>query len=188
LKMAESSGKVLAKEKLEEAYDPDWLVGTSAEKSLAKTSRNNKTRPQKDGGGDFSHPVFKQLSKINGHVNRMEMPDLVSALNNLDLDSSGQKEILAKRLKSYYKDRNLQKVEQETGLSSADNALIAELTTTETKPAAKCKFDYVCVIDYEATCTETRIDNYPHEIIEFPVVLVSMSTLTIVSYGIVESV
>ncbi len=40
-------------------------------------------------------------------------------------------------------------------------------------------YDFVCVIDYEATCTENKI-NYPHEIIEFPIVLINMKTLQIV--------
>ena len=43
-----------------------------------------------------------------------------------------------------------------------------------------CQYDYVCVIDFEATCSEAKI-NFPHEIIEFPIVLVNMKTLEIVS-------
>ena len=35
-------------------------------------------------------------------------------------------------------------------------------------------YEYVCVIDFEATCTETRALGYPHEIIEFPLVLVNI--------------
>jgi 3'-5' exoribonuclease 1 len=175
--MASSSEKSLGKEKLEEAYDPDWLVGTSAEKSVSRTARTSTNAPKKS---DFSHPVYKQLSKINGHVNRMTEDELVSALKDLDLDSRGQKEVLVKRLKSYYKDRNLEKVEASGGLT--DEASMQDLTPGEPEAkTAKCKFDYVCVIDYEATCTETKVDDYPHEIIEFPVVLVNMSTLTIVS-------
>lgn len=42
-------------------------------------------------------------------------------------------------------------------------------------------FDYICVIDFEATCIEDRNLNFPHEIIEFPVVLINMKTMTIVS-------
>ena len=47
--------------------------------------------------------------------------------------------------------------------------------------AVEPAYDYVCVIDYEATCTENSL-GYPHEIIEFPVVLVNMKTLSIVKY------
>ncbi len=41
-------------------------------------------------------------------------------------------------------------------------------------------FDYICVIDFEATCIETNPFDFPHEIIEFPIVLVNMKTLQIV--------
>jgi len=45
-------------------------------------------------------------------------------------------------------------------------------------------FDYVCVIDYEATCSNNSATNYkyPHEIIEFPIVLCNLRTLTIVGF------
>lgn len=74
--------------------------------------------------------------------------------------SSGKKEVLVKRLKTYYKENNL-KLEN-------------------LNPEVKCKFDYICVIDFEATCSECQIRSYPHEIIEFPIVLINMKTLTIV--------
>ena len=67
---------------------------------------------------------------------------------------SGRKEVLSRRLKNFHKEKALNKT-------------------------IESDFDYVCVIDYEATCSDTQI-NYPHEIIEFPVVLVNMKTLTIV--------
>ena len=35
-------------------------------------------------------------------------------------------------------------------------------------------FEYLVVIDFEATCENRRIDEYPHEIIEFPAVLVNV--------------
>ena len=41
-------------------------------------------------------------------------------------------------------------------------------------------FDYICVIDFEATCIETNPLDYPHEIIEFPIVLINMKTMQIV--------
>ena len=33
--------------------------------------------------------------------------------------------------------------------------------------------DYFCIVDFEATCEERNPAGYPHEIIEFPAVLVS---------------
>ncbi|CAF0741569.1 unnamed protein product [Brachionus calyciflorus] len=129
-------------------FDPSWLKGTSAEILLKPTEHKKNTKK------DFSHPVYKKISKINGKINDMDEDDLVKSLNELSLDSTGKKEVLVKRLKSHYKEQNV-KVE-------------------------KCKFDFIGVIDFEATCTEVQTKNYPHEIIEFPIVLIDMKTLTIV--------
>lgn len=41
---------------------------------------------------------------------------------------------------------------------------------------------FICVIDYEATCLENNDKEfYPHEIIEFPAVLINPQTCSIVS-------
>lgn len=58
-------------------YDPNWLIGTSAEQLLKNDSINIK---------NFSNPVFKKLSKINGKINDMSVDDLVASLNELNLD------------------------------------------------------------------------------------------------------
>jgi hypothetical protein len=58
----------------EKAYDPNWLKGTSADPD--KKSKNN-----------FSHPVYKKLSKINGRVNNMSMKELENSLAELDLET-----------------------------------------------------------------------------------------------------
>lgn len=60
-------------------YDPSWLKGTSAEKAI-RTS--NSTAPKKD----FSDPIFKKISRINGKVNSMSMTELKKALGELQLD------------------------------------------------------------------------------------------------------
>ena len=36
-------------------------------------------------------------------------------------------------------------------------------------------FDYLVVIDFEATCEEKNSAEYPHEIIEFPAVLIDVA-------------
>ena len=41
--------------------------------------------------------------------------------------------------------------------------------------------DYLCVLDFEATCEEVNPPDYIHEIIEFPVLLLNLKTLEIVS-------
>ena len=74
--------------------------------------------------------------------------------------SRGVKEVLKKRLKNYYKRKKLAK---ERG-----------------KPFKKNNFDFFAVIDFEATCEENNID-FPHEIIEFPIVLIDVQKMEIVS-------
>ena len=41
--------------------------------------------------------------------------------------------------------------------------------------------DYLLVLDFEATCEEVNPPDYIHEIIEFPVLLLNLKTLEIVS-------
>ena len=127
-------------------FDPEWLKGTSAEKE------------------DYSHPAYKTLSAINGKINKMSMKDLIKSLSELNMDTGGAKEVLAKRLKFHHR---------KTTLTNANIPL---------NPAARkmCEFDFVAVIDFEATCVERNDFDYPHEIIEFPVVIVNMKTLQIV--------
>lgn len=46
-------------------------------------------------------------------------------------------------------------------------------------PSTKPHYDYLLVIDFEATC-EANTQDYPHEIIEFPIILVDVHELTVV--------
>lgn len=131
-------------------YDLSWLKGTSAD-PMPTPKPCNKSAPSLKA--DFSDPVYKKLSRVNGKINAMPMNILVNSLRDLNLDTGGKKEVLIRRLKNHHKEKCLQNtVEADT--------------------------DYVCVIDYEATCTENSL-NFPHEIIEFPIVLVNMKTLSI---------
>ena len=41
--------------------------------------------------------------------------------------------------------------------------------------------DYLCILDFEATCEARNPPNYVHEIIEFPVLLLNLKTLEVVS-------
>ncbi len=43
-------------------------------------------------------------------------------------------------------------------------------------------FEYIAVVDFEATCEERQGNNFPHEIIEFPIVLINVKEQTIVNY------
>lgn len=70
--------------------------------------------------------------------------------------------MLKKRLKTYYKK---QKLKQSEMVSSDDSY-----------------YDYICVVDFEATCEENNPQTFVHEIIEFPIVLINTQTLEIVSW------
>lgn len=109
---------------------------------------------------EFSHPVYKKLSVMNGEVNRMTKQAIQNKLASLGLDTRGNKDVIKRRLKMYYKNIKL-----------AKEAKIV-------KPK-RLKYDYIMVIDFEATC-EKNHRNYNHEIIEFPIVVVSTLHMKIV--------
>ncbi|XP_076140111.1 3'-5' exoribonuclease 1 [Alosa pseudoharengus] len=111
--------------------------------------------------GEFSDPVYKEIALANGHINRMSRDELRAKLYELKLDTRGVKDVLKKRLKSYYK-------KQKLTLSTAE----AEKTGTF--------YDFICVVDFEATCEESNPLDFEHEIIEFPIVLIDTHTLEIV--------
>lgn len=68
---------------------------------------------------------------------------------------------MKKRLKSHYKKQKLMQTAAEGG-------------PTDTY------YDYICVVDFEATCEEDNPSDFLHEIIEFPMVLINTHTLEIV--------
>ena len=71
---------------------------------------------------------------------------------------SGHKDVIKKRLKNFYKRRYL--------------------AHTSTPSALRIPhYNYFVVIDFEATC-EQNVARYPHEIIEFPAVLIDGSNGT----------
>lgn len=41
-------------------------------------------------------------------------------------------------------------------------------------------FQYIAVVDFEATCHANQGNSYPHEIIEFPIVLIDVERKMIV--------
>ncbi|XP_050398100.1 3'-5' exoribonuclease 1 [Patella vulgata] len=117
-----------------------------------QTKEENKVN-KNEKQNDYSHPVYKNISQFNGEVNRMKRPEIIRRLTKYNMDTNGTTEILKRRLKNCYKKRKLNDVS-----ISDSNA---------------SKFDYIVVIDYEATC-EADVFNYRHEIIEFPAILVNV--------------
>lgn len=75
--------------------------------------------------------------------------------------SSGEIEIRRIRLKHYYK---------------------AQLMLGSENPMQMIQqhFEFIAVVDFEATCDDNQRHNYPHEIIEFPIVLINVQQRMIV--------
>ncbi|XP_063065911.1 3'-5' exoribonuclease 1 [Engraulis encrasicolus] len=111
--------------------------------------------------GEFSDPVYKEIAMANGHINRMSREELRLKLSELKLDTRGVKDVLKKRLKSYYKRQKL---------------------TVSPGEAEKSRqfYDFICVVDFEATCEESNPQDFEHEIIEFPIVLIDTHKMEIV--------
>ncbi|XP_023573431.1 3'-5' exoribonuclease 1 isoform X2 [Octodon degus] len=109
-------------------------------------------------GSDFSDPVYKEIAITNGCINRMSKEELRAKLSEFKLETRGVKDVLKKRLKNYYKKQKLMLKESN---------------------CADSYYDYICIIDFEATCEEGNPPEFIHEIIEFPVVLLNTHTLEI---------
>lgn len=62
-------------------------------------------------------------------------------------------------------------------MSAAAAAATTTTTTTDSKSASNCTFDYLLVLDFEATC-ENGVKLNPQEIIEFPLVALDCHTGT----------
>lgn len=124
-------------------------------------SEEDSAPPASPSNGDFSHPVYKEISMANGHINRMTKDELRIKLAGLQLDTRGVKDVMKKRLKSHYKKQKLL-------LSAAEDGPTGAF------------YDYICVVDFEATCEEDNPADFHHEIIEFPMVLINTHTLEIV--------
>ncbi|XP_051248539.1 3'-5' exoribonuclease 1 [Dicentrarchus labrax] len=128
---------------------------------ICPTEESSPPASPSQSNGDFSHPVYKEIALANGHINRMTKDELRVKLSELKLDTRGVKDVMKKRLKSHYKKQKLMQSAAEGG-------------PTDTY------YDYICVVDFEATCEEDNPSDFHHEIIEFPMVLISTHTLEIV--------
>ncbi|XP_013984986.1 3'-5' exoribonuclease 1 isoform X2 [Salmo salar] len=101
--------------------------------------------------GEFSDPVYKEIALANGHINRMNKDELRSKLAECKLDTRGVKDVMKKRLKNYYKKQKLSLMQSVTEGGPTD-----------------AYYDFICVVDFEATCEQDNPLDFTHEIIEFP--------------------
>jgi len=131
------------------------------EKFLQRTPKKKEKPPEpipqyenENSEENFENEVYKEISLLNGQINRMNLGELKNACKSLHLDCYGKRDPLKRRLKEHYK---MEKLVQ-AGLM---------------EPRANPNADYFLIIDFEATCEEKNPPGYPHEVIEFPVILVS---------------
>jgi len=142
---------------------------TSAMQCLTLTADENTEDSENGGGGGGrlearrDHPVYSTISFINGKINRMDLNQLKSMCRQHKLPTMGKREAVKRRLKEFIKTEKL----IEAGLLDRKATLIINT-------------DYFVVIDFEATCEERNPADYPHEIVEFPAVLVSTEKMEIV--------
>ncbi|CAF2577963.1 unnamed protein product [Rotaria sp. Silwood2] len=104
----------------------------------------------------------KGLTKFNVRVNQMTPEQLDEELEKRQLSTSGEIAIRRFRLKHHYKSKLMY---------GCENPL----------EMIEQHFEYIAVVDFEATCEENQPNNnYQHEIIEFPIVLINVQQQTIV--------
>ncbi|XP_031799975.1 3'-5' exoribonuclease 1 isoform X2 [Sarcophilus harrisii] len=123
------------------------------------SQETNGRKPVISGSSDFSDPIYKEIAVTNGYINRMSKEELRAKLSEFKLETRGVKDVLKKRLKNYYKKEKLTQQREDGDTGSY--------------------YDYICVIDFEATCEEGNPPEFTHEIIEFPIVLLNTHTLEI---------
>lgn len=125
------------------------------------------TAVQQGGASVPQHALYHQLAGLNGEVNGLKIEEVQKRLEELGLTKTGVKDILCKRLKSHLRLECIAK----------DPSAPWELRNQ--CDANPYHLDYLCVLDFEATCEEPNPPDYIHEIIEFPVILLNLRTLQV---------
>lgn len=108
---------------------------------------------------DEKRELVKSLTLLFGKVHQMSRSELVTNLKENNLHTGGARDVLVKRLKNFYR--------------------VQKLSAVNVMPTVKLA-PYYLVLDFEATCNTVNAPDYPHEIIEFPAVLVSSKNKAIV--------
>ena len=106
------------------------------------------------------HPMRSMKNFEDGNYQRGNSP-ASSSIVLISNSTSGSIEIRRVRLKHFYK---------------------AQIMMSSENPLAIIEqhFEYIAVIDFEATCDQNQGNNFLHEIIEFPVVLIHVPKRAIV--------
>lgn len=132
-----------------------------------------------------THPLYKKLSAMNGAVNGMSRGQLKRRLRELNMEPGyvvvathtmqqytfccrGEDSILSKRLKNHLR---------REAISQEPDPPWELHNSIQTNPYG---LDYLLILDFEATCQQVNPPDFIHEIIEFPVLMFSLKTLTVV--------
>lgn len=86
---------------------------------------------------------------MNGKINSYSRDELIKNLKILHLDSEGSRKVLAKRLKNFYKKTMLN---------------VNHIQESHTSGKIKVTFDYLLVIDFEATCQFIKEPNFKYAV------------------------
>jgi len=132
-----------------------------AKRKPENTVERAEKKEANDKENTVENDVYKQLSRKNHFLNLQEFSTLKKICKEENIDGSGKKSVVTKRLKEYYKVKMLR----------AAGVL---------PPASPSVYDFLVVMDFEATCEKSNLPNYPHEIIEFPAVLIDVNKWEIV--------
>jgi len=171
--MCDKESKDLARKEKKMTPSPDKKKARSNQRESNKENEetscrksinffNTTPKETDENENNYDHPVYKDISRKNGLINKADLSTLKRMCKEEGLESAGKRNLIQQRLKCYWKSKLL----REAGLI---------------KNAAK-GFEYFVVIDFEATCEERNLPDYPHEIIEFPGVLVDGKTGKIVDH------
>uniref|UniRef100_A0A1B6BWP8 Exonuclease domain-containing protein n=2 Tax=Clastoptera arizonana TaxID=38151 RepID=A0A1B6BWP8_9HEMI len=125
---------------------------------MSSMEQKSRTYHSDEESKSIPEAVKKEILKLNLQINSFNTNDLVTQLQKCHLSTDGKPDILRKRLKNHYRNKKL----------ATHNIL-----------SIRKLFPYYVIMDFEATCTENNPYDYPHEIIEFPAVLVNTEKMMI---------
>ncbi|CAF1406728.1 unnamed protein product [Rotaria sordida] len=141
--------------------DLEWTKDINTNSFLTEERRLRSSKQCSVKNPTTNQMSQKRLNKFNILVNQMTPEQLDEELKKRQLSTSGEIEIRRFRLKHYYK---------------------CELIYGGENPLKMIEqhFEYIAVVDFEATCEEKGDNSYQHEIIEFPIVLINVQQQIIV--------
>ena len=66
-------------------------------------SEENKENEKYESKSDYGHPVYKEISRKNGVINKSDLSTLKKMCKDENIDSAGKRQLIQQRLKTYFK-------------------------------------------------------------------------------------